>query len=150
MASVSVRDVIDKAKALHQQLGQFYAQLSADEPRERIKMLLDYMSRHEKHLESALARFEQDAKAPILKSWFKGDAGAPELLGQTPRVTASMGTADVIKMALSYDDALIDLYERLASSGAPPAVREFFGQLVLHERKEERRMVRDTIEMDEV
>lgn len=150
MASISVRDVIDRAKGLHQQLAQVYQRLGDREPRERIKMLLDYMSRHERHLEAALLRFEQDARASILNHWFKSDAGVLDLLRDPPRITPAMEPAQVVEMALHYDDALIALYERMATGSAPPAVREFFTDLLQHERKEERRLARDTVEMEEM
>ena len=51
MAFETTKDVLDHARDFHRQLSDHYAQLRDKAERERVKMLLDYLSRHEKHLD---------------------------------------------------------------------------------------------------
>ncbi len=34
-------------------------------------MLLDYLSRHEKHREETLAKYEEEASKKVMETWFK-------------------------------------------------------------------------------
>lgn len=56
----TAKDVLEHARDYHRILSDFYNKLGAKAQKQRAKMLLDYLSRHEKHLEDSLAEYEKE------------------------------------------------------------------------------------------
>lgn len=52
----TVKDVVDFSRRLHVQISELYERLSQDTAQARVSMLLDYLKRHEKHLEETLVQ----------------------------------------------------------------------------------------------
>ena len=50
MAYETVRDILDRVRNFHDQVGEYYHRLYSIADKERVRILLDYLSRHEKHL----------------------------------------------------------------------------------------------------
>ena len=63
---ITVRDVLEKARRFHQQLEAFYNRLSGESDRERLRLLLDYMCRHEEHFMLGLEQFDDQGRDRLL------------------------------------------------------------------------------------
>lgn len=55
------RDVIDHARAFHRQLGERLRRMGDASEKERVRLLLSYLSRHEEHLGETLEQYELGA-----------------------------------------------------------------------------------------
>lgn len=145
------RDILDSAKTLHRQISTLYHTLSVDAERERVKMLLNYLSRHEKNLAKSLEKYEEDSSRRILETWF---TFMPEIPAakcfEDVEVTPSMSVDDVIRLALCYDDWLVDLYREAERNSQSEEVREVFNSLLEMEREEEVVLLRDALELKEL
>ncbi len=71
MAYETVKDVFDRIRTFHHRVGDYYDRLYSIADTERVKILLDYMSRHEKKLELCISEYEHDAAKDVLEAWFK-------------------------------------------------------------------------------
>lgn len=145
------RDILARAKTLHSQISELYHTLSADAERERVKMLLDYLSRHEKNLAISLEEYEEDASRKILDTWF---TFIPEIPAakcfEDMEVAPSMSVDDVIRLVLCYDEWLVDLYREAAMNSQSEEVREVFNSLLEMEKEEEVVFLRDALEVKEL
>lgn len=138
-----VRDLLDHARLFHRDLSKFYKSLASNEESERVKLLLDYLGRHEKHLEESLSAYEDDAPTQVLNSWFQFTLDESTL--KTPesiQIKPHMTIADVIRMSLSLDDRLIKVYKNIAKTAEVPEVREVFENLLQMEEKEKHTLAR--------
>ena len=61
MSIKKTRDIIDYARGFHEKLNLYYQSLAEHTNKERLKLLLEYMARHEKHFEECLAEYEETA-----------------------------------------------------------------------------------------
>ncbi len=66
-----VREFVDFGKHLHARISEFYDELNEKAELERVKMLLEYLSRHEHHLEQTLARYKKEVHGGILEAWLE-------------------------------------------------------------------------------
>lgn len=147
MAYRQVHDVLDGIKAFHRRLGEMYHSMSEAADKERMKMLLDYMSRHEANAVECLDQFEKDDKTRVLESWFKSKTLDADLAGLDPgTLRPGMDIDDVIRVALEIDTKLLDFYRKMADAASSDAARDLFQALLKQEQKMETRMVRDAIE----
>ncbi|QJD28555.1 ferritin family protein [Methylococcus geothermalis] len=145
-----VKDVLDHGKALHDQIRNYYETLKqqADNSQIRLKMALDYLSRHEDEQKEMLERFEENARSAILDTWlqFAPSDHVEELLANAaPR--PDMTVDEVVKMACAFDDALVTLYKEAAAEMDDPKARDVFNNLAEASEKEKQRIIRDTQQM---
>jgi rubrerythrin len=151
MASRTVRDIITQIRSMHRQLGNLYQTMGDAAARERVKLLLYYVSRHERNLEEALSQYQQQAKKGVLDTWYKSAAGDPVAEFMDPvRITPDMSTDAVVQTVLEADQKLVDQFRRLAENGPSEDVRELFQKLIAIEEREEHLLVRDAAELEDV
>lgn len=153
MAFETTKDVLDHVREFHQQLSAFYRNLIDKTNKERVRMLLDYLSRHEKHLEESMARYEAEVSERILKTWFQYPP-PKEILGICKTLAVDevedLSVDGVIKLALELDDCLIDLYKEMIRGSGSEEVREVFQSLLDMEKQEELELVRDSLELKDL
>jgi len=143
MAFETTKDVIDHARKFHRDLSEFYHQLADSAEQEKVKMVLDYLSRHERHLDQALARYEHDGANQVLDTWFKfkpDEATAKNIAAL--EVNNNMTVPEIVRMAMQMDERLIELYRGVARSSVAEEVKELFESLLKMEKQEESDMVK--------
>lgn len=146
-----VKDVLDYGIELHAQLRTLYSDLSEQSDQARVKMVLDYLSRHERNRAEALRRFEQPPHANSLDVWLQY---APSLeieqMLKDCAIRPDMSVDDVVKIALQFDNALIEIYKEAAREAEDTNARAIFENLVEMEEKEKQRFIRDVEWMDDM
>ena len=65
------KEILEYAREFHNKVSEFYQQLADKAQSARIKLLLDYLVRHEKHLERSLKDFEDAVSSKALDTWFQ-------------------------------------------------------------------------------
>ena len=147
----TTRDILDRAKAFHTNISKHYHTLSAAVEKEKVKILLGYLSRHEKNLAKSLEEYEEEASREILENWFKfTPENSINDFFRDLEVTPSMSVDDVISLALSFDNRLVDLYREAARISPSEEVREVFNNLLEMEKEEELILMRDALEIKEL
>lgn len=145
------RDVLDHARSFHHQVAELYQRLEDRVEKERVQMLLDYLQRHEKHLEQSLADYEDEASKWILDAWFQYTLEEdPSDLLSSVEIREDMSVDDVVRLALRLDDYLIDLYRNMAERADLPEVREVFANLLELEQQDEHQIARNALRLDEM
>jgi rubrerythrin len=146
-----VKDVLDYGIQLHGQLTDLYDSLNQQNDQARVKMLLDYLSRHEKNREQAMQRFEDESRKSILNFWLQYSPGSNvEQLLRDAAVRPDMSVDDVIKIAMAFDNAMIELYKGAAIIVDDPHAKEVFTNLAEMEEQEKHRFIRDAEWMDDL
>lgn len=143
-----VKDVLDHGRQLHADLRGFYDSLNERGQQARVKMLLDYLSRHERHLEDTVARFEGESKKHVLDTWmqYAPSIDVSKMIdAQTGNVHGDMSVEEVVRLAIQFDDALVELYREAAEEADVSRVKDVFRNLVELESHEKLKMVRDTL-----
>lgn len=146
----NVMHIIDRIRTLHQQLAERFERAGAEGSQERARLVLQYIGRHERNMAEALAKYQATASRAVLDTWFKNTPGRPveECLDQV-RLDARDHDS-VLRSVLAMDRCLVDSFRRIAESANAQEVREFFQELVAMEEREEHRLVRDAIEMEDL
>lgn len=144
------RDVLERAREFHRQLGAFYHDLESKTDRPRVKLLLDYMSLHEERLDAFLEKYEQVAEKGVLNAWLQN---VPELAAckcfEQLHLSPDMTADEVVRIALGLDECLVKLYETVAQQAPSTDVKELFQELLEQVRKEDRQLVRDALELED-
>ena len=151
MASFTVRNLLDRARAFHHEMSGYYRRLDEGIDQERVRMILGYLQRHEQNLETCLAAYERDASDAVLNTWFKFAAGL-DLPDRTvlQTVDPALSVDDVVALAMRYDESLIRLYRQAEKSAVSEDVRNLFRRLLTMAEAEEHQLARDTVEMQDL
>lgn len=143
-----VKDVLDHGRQLHADLRGFYESLNEKEQQARVRMLLDYLSRHELHLEETVARFEGESKKQVLDTWmqYAPSIDVNKLINvKSLAAHGDMSVDEVVRLAIEFDDAMVELYREAADEADISRVKDVFRNLVELESHEKLKMVRDTL-----
>jgi len=125
-----VRDVLEAARRFHRQLKVFFGRLADRSDKERVRILLDYMSRHERNFEEGLNEYEAQGSGRLLDTWMQ--YGPDEDRLEVPSfddLTADGAIDQVEKAALRFDDALAAFYADAAGRAQNEKVRQLFARL---------------------
>jgi hypothetical protein len=144
-----VKDVLDYGKLVHADLCKLYESLNVESQQERVKMLLDYLSRHERHLEETLSRFEAGSHQDVLDTWlqYAPSINVLKLIGNQT-IRPDMSVDEVVKLAVEFDDALVEFYREAADECGLPRINEVFLNLIELEKQEKISHVRNALFQD--
>ena len=147
----TVKDVVDHSRRLHQQISQFYHKLSEENGKARVSMLLEYLKRHEDHLEATLDKFGHDESQDVLDSWFQyaPDQDLKDVMSEI-EVSDHMDTDDVVAMALKLDDYFIDLYQGMVNDASSSAVKAVFQNLLDMEEHEKIQISKTALQINDM
>jgi len=142
------KEIINSARAFHQRASQFYQQLNDKAEGARVKMLLDYLVRHEAHLDRALGDYTDVIKSKALDAWYQYAQDhcllQPFDVSQYP---ADMTAEDVMEIGLNIDSCLIASYKGMAEGATSAEVREIFESLLLMEQQQKHKLARVSLEI---
>lgn len=140
------RDVLNHVGAFHREAGLLFRQLMEHNSNARVRMLLDYMARHEFNLQKNIAAFSNESPESILSGWFKythdKDIFAP-LREVNPE--SDLPFDDVLDLAVDLDVKLLELYEEMVERSPSNAVRDMFNSLLQRELKEKQVLIRSAM-----
>ena len=143
---ITVQDVLDKSRRFHRQLMEFYNRLSRESDRERLRLLLDYMRRHEDRFTRELARYENEGQKRLLETWLQyGPDDQPLDLPPVHEIADDMSLDDIQAVALRFDAALAAFYADAARRVMSDDARELFHNLV-QEHEADKATIRKNVE----
>ena len=138
------RDILNHARDFHRQVSEFYKRLSDKAEKQRVKMLLDYMSRHESNLERSMAKYQEATSKEVLDTWFQYTHDEDTLaLCRDTEFKPDMTVEEVVRVALRLDDCLIKLYREMAARTDCNEAREIFKNLLALEESEKSKLARN-------
>jgi len=143
----TMRDVLQRAENFHRDLSAYFERRGTHEKQEKIKMLLDYLARHQSNLAQAVKAFSEHGQPQVLNTWLQYTT--PELPRECA-ISAQMTFDEVIDIALAFDDSLLDLYRTVLREADIPAVREVAESLLAMESEERRRRTRSIEELQDM
>ncbi|MEE4252746.1 MAG: hypothetical protein V2I50_01740 [Desulfuromusa sp.] len=145
------KEIINAARAFHQRASTFYQQLGNQAESAKVKMLLDYLVRHEAHLERALSDYSQEVRSKALNSWYQYAQEKcllqPFDVSQYP---ADMSVEDVMNIGLNIDSCLVASYKGMAEAATSSEVREIFENLLLMEQQQKHKLARIALEIGDM
>ena len=151
MTFPQVRDVLDYIQAFHQRLSDFYHQLSNEAEKPKVKMLLDYMSLHEKHLQEDLATYEESAPRKVMDTWCQGTADRSILERyEGIQLRPDLSLYEVVGLAFEIDDSIIEFFRGMVGCSACQGVREVFINLLEAEEQEKHRLAKNVGELEDM
>ena len=150
MSVSTARNLLEAVSHFHKQLGLYCEKNARTHKDERVRMLLDYVGRHEYHMAEVLKNYEEQAKTKVLNTWFNN---LPAKLLEAPGngdLTVDSSVDDVIAWAVRMDDSVIDLYRTMAAEAATAEVKKLVNALLEMEEREKLNTVRSALRINDI
>lgn len=135
-------DVLEWSRELHHQLSACLQACSEKSENARVKLLLEYLARHETTLESVIRRFEETADPGVLSTWCYEylDCHPITKYKQCDKPFEGMTTLEIMADVIEQHKPVIELYRYLFDKADTPDTRELLEELVQLEEHEVMRM----------
>jgi rubrerythrin len=133
--------MLDHVRDFHGRLAQYYSQLSDKAAQERVKLVLDHISSHEKNLQKGLGAYGDDASRQVMDTW--ADCRHCEEILKTCEqapIVPEMTVDGVTRVAMDVDRCLLSFYREVAGNAESESVREVFRSLIDMEEAELRKL----------
>lgn len=143
-----VKNMLEQVRDFHGQLAQYYDQLSKEAEQQRVKMLLDHMSKHEQDLQEGLRAYEETATQNVMETYVDCEY-CNEILAtcrQTP-IAPETSVNGVIRVAMDVDNCLLRFFREVAEHAVTDRVRDVFRNLVDMEEMELRKLALDALQV---
>lgn len=146
-----VREFIEFGKILHGKIKVLYEELNEAAELERVKLLLEYLSRHEAHLEESLARFEKSTQKGILEAWLEYSPALDvnKVLVAHP-LPEKPSSDQIFQIALDFDETLVKLYREVSEKVNDSRTKTVFKDLLQMEEREKILVIRAAMSLDDM
>ncbi|MCO5043716.1 MAG: hypothetical protein M9963_12390 [Kiritimatiellae bacterium] len=146
----NLNHIMDRIRAVHRQLAERFERVETTPEQSRLRLVLDYVARYENGLDEALEEYQARAPRAMLDAVFKSMPGRP-LEDCLEEVKIDPNDPDsVLHSVVAMNRCLIETLRKMSSGVLAHDAREFFDLLIQIEEREERRLVRDAVEMDDL
>lgn len=145
----TTRDILHGFEQLHRQLARHYQRMGDSAEQERLKLLLDYLRRHEKRLQLTLRRTGASADGKVLNTWYR-DAPALDEVMATLAPPPPENLDSLIDHVLRLNQHLVELFEQLAANGPTDAVQALFTNLAKQEKQASTQLQMATLSLQDM
>ena len=109
MPYLQVKKLLEQGMDFHKMLEEFYLKLENESDKDSVKLLVNYMARHEKILREQLGQITTEQQKILAEEWLKS---SPEFVGkccfENLQVHKDSSTDEVIDEGLRLNQCLID------------------------------------------
>jgi len=143
--------MLGQARRFYSEICDFYEALAKETSSERVRMLLHYMSGHQKFLEEKISEFEKSASQTAMDTWYQTVPGDQmfKFLKELKK-TPNMNIDQVVELGLKANKEIIDFYRHLAENSELEEAREIFSSLLRKQEEESHNLVRDAHELSDL
>lgn len=137
----TLNDVLHWTAGLHRTLSERLEKGAEQTRSQRTRLLLDYLSDHEKSLAETLERCEADGISQALNAWFYEYVSNNPLAGlQAAETFAELDVDDIMAEMVKVNDQLLDLYRNLYERANSLSAKELLEGLLELESHEAMQM----------
>lgn len=138
-----VKDILNRAVKFHKMLEYFYLKIEDASEKESVKLLVDYMARHEEILKEKLNQINEEQAKQIRDEWLKYEPqNASWECFKDLKIDRDTSVDEVIEMGLELNQCLINLYHQMVEIAPTEDIRTLFLSLELMEIAEKKKLAR--------
>jgi len=142
-----VSEIIELIEKYHQGLSDYFLYLKTKAGDERVKLLLEFLSKSEAFLVEYLEEYRKTSSNRIMNAWVKYVPWLPTDIycecRKEVNLQPPLETDKVLNAALHFDDCLISFYTTLVQDIHDERVKEVFSNLLRVTKKHEMNLARD-------
>ena len=139
----TLSEVMEWTRSVHRKLADAVDQATGGSRGERLQMLANYLSEHERRLAQALEKAEEDAQRSVLDTWTYEFMRNVTVRHQDELDFHNDDADTLLSEVLQVHEQIIAVYREMAARADAPEIREMLENLCSLEQHETMRMARD-------
>ena len=152
MVVETLEDVLHWTRAVHRNLADCLEHCADEARGERVKMLMGYLSAHERELDRALALSEEDASRGALDTWVydyvdKAPVKPHQVCAGAFR---DKSTEEVLADVMQLHEQIVGLYQYLQGRAEVPSTQSLIDGLLALEQQQARLLVTQAHRLDDL
>ncbi|MCH1932051.1 hypothetical protein L9G16_17905 [Shewanella sp. A25] len=146
-----LRDLLEYVANCRLDMAQLYGRLNNQADSARVKLMLEYLESHQKHVAEKLRDYIDEAPQRILDTWYK-DFVFEDFTKrcQDIMLPANIDEDEVLNLHLELENLLIGLLEKTEHSTTAEDARSALADLIRVEKTQQQRLVHSTIRMEDI
>ncbi len=150
MSIEQVKDILDHLRTIHEQLQDYYQNLSKTCCKARFQLLMEYLSKNEATIQEHINRLLEETDESTLTTYFNfsPDKNRWDLI-KGIQIDKDSEIKDVIDRLLDLDDAFTAILDELIANASSDHARGLFIEMRDNSCKLRKRMVRDVMMLEE-
>lgn len=138
-----INDILNRAIEFHKMLVDFYSKIKKKSEKENVKVLVDYMARHEKILKEKLIIITAEQQKQLIETRVKYESEfATCRCFENLKIDRKSGVDDVIEAGLQLNQCLINLYHHMVEIAPTQEIKTLFSSLEVMEIAEKKKLSR--------
>jgi rubrerythrin len=130
MPYVQVNNLLERAIEFHGMLTKFYSKIDNESEKESVKLLVNYMARHEAILKEQLEKITVEERKQLTEEWLPYvPESAEKRCFEGLEIDKDSTVDDVINTGVRLNQCLIDFYRRLAEISPSEELTALFSSL---------------------
>lgn len=130
MPYLQVKNLLERAIKFHGMLMAFYSKIDNESEKASVKLLVNYMARHEKILAEQLETITAEQRKQLTEEWLKSvPESAQTRCFKGLEIDENSTVDDIIDTGLRLNRCLINFYSQLAEIAPSDELTEFFTTL---------------------
>jgi rubrerythrin len=144
-------EFIDFVKKFHRTLHEFYTKLENEAEKEKVKMVLGYLSEREQHMEETIESVSDSISKKVEDTWFSfcDENEAHECLNSI-KLNTEISIEQIMGTVIRLDECLINLFNKLEKFSESEEVKAVFQNLAELESRELKRVILNFQRMDDL
>jgi len=124
-------DLLEKLKNVHHDLAECYAHMESPEKKDKVQLMLSYLSAQEKTLAESMEKFKDLANVNTLMTYYSKspDKEKWEHLASC-RISKDISFEDLVTEVLKTGDSYIDILDEICNSSETDSQKKLFKDLL--------------------
>lgn len=139
-----VKDILKRATDFHDMLIDFYSGINDSTSKANVKLLVDYMARHEKVLKEHLSQVTVEQEKKMLtevRVKYEPEFATCRCF-ENLKINKDSGVDDIIDAGLTLNQCLINLYHHMTEVAPTKEIEMLFSSLEVMEIAEKKKLAR--------
>jgi len=148
----TLKDVLQWTQKFHQYLSSCLQHCAAENINERSRLLLNYLSQHEHHLEKLVEEAANNASSNALNTWCQQyiDKHPIAIHQKCEEAYSSMSTVEISQVIFEQHRQLMELYRYLYSQAGAPSAIALIATLIELEEHEAMQMAKGANSLEDL
>ena len=143
MPYTQIKNLLNQAIEFHKSLAELYSRIDSESEKDSVKLLANYMARHEKVLKERLGSITVERQKQLAEEWVKNEPKfAKKCCIEDLEIDKNSSVDDVVDAGLRLNQCLIDYYHRIAEIAPSEEMKEMFLELEIMEISEKKKLSR--------
>ena len=138
MLAITIDEILRHAEKFESHLAEFYTKISEETTLDAVRLLTDYMGRHQNRIKDALSKVPAEQMQHIINIPLQYEPHIPgDHCFKVIKLPANASPNEILDAAIKFDECIVQMFRQIAHQPVHRDVKDFFENLQQLEEKDQ-------------